>query len=551
MSNETARAETIGSPAQQAPRKGLILGFLSLTTFMVFLDADVVNTALPAIARDLEAPNSVLMWVVNMYSLILAGFLLVAGSAGDRFGRRKALGAGLAIFGAGALGAALAENSTTLIAMRGVQGFGAAFALPATLAIITDVFPREERAKAIATWTGIASLAIIVGPGLGGLVVDEIGWNAVFTLHLPLVGLALSGLTVIPESRDSRLLPLDIPGALLATGGVFALVYGIIQGGEAGWTSAEILGAFAGSAALFIAFAVVEVRSAHPMLPLEYFRQKDFTGPFLVMMLIFMGMVAVFFFLTQFFQIVQDRSAFVAGLALTPSALGMIVGAMIAGQATGKLGPKAVVVTATLIVLTAMGLFTQIEVDTPYWVALIGIVIFGLGAGLAMPAVTDTLMASVPVNDAGVGSAMNDLSREFGIALGVAAVGSVVSGVYRTNVKDALAGLVPEGVAESIGESVGSVETIAAGLPPELSATVIEVADSSFVDAIGTGYLGAAGFVVAALVVAIALVPRRMRVAQAVLAGEDNDQPDHGEAFDSTSGAPVVPATVSVRGVRD
>ncbi len=508
--------------ARTEPRKGLVLGFLSLTTFMVFLDMDVVNTALPAMARDLAASNSALAWIVNMYALILAGFLLVAGSTGDRYGRRKALGTGLVLFGAGAAGAALADNTTFLIIMRGIQGFGAAFAVPSTLSIITDVFPREERAKAIATWTAIASLSIFVGPALGGVLVDRISWNAVFWMHVPLVALGLYGLRFIPESSDERRLPLDVPGALLSTSGVLAVVYGVLQGGEAGWTSGEIIGAFTVGGVLLSSFAVVESRARYPMLPLPYFKQKDFTGAFLVQLLTFMGMISIFFFLTQFFQIVQDRSAFATGLALTPSAFGMVIGAWIAGEAVKKLGPRTVVIASTLIIMGAMLLFTQIAIDTPYWVAAVGISIFGLGAGFGMPVLTDTIMASVPVNDAGVGSAMNDLSRNLGSALGVAAIAAVVTNIYRSDVIDAVSGTVPSNVAEAVGNSVAAVEAIAAGLPAGISTRLIGAADKSFVDAINVGFIAAAGIVLLALVAVYALIPKRMR-AQAELAEEDAD----------------------------
>jgi EmrB/QacA subfamily drug resistance transporter len=515
---------------------------------MIFLDMDVVNTALPAIARDLAASNLALMWIVNMYALILAGFLLVAGSAGDRYGRRKALGAGLALFGAGAVGAALADSTTTLIVMRGLQGLGAAFAVPSTLSIITDVFPREERAKAIATWTAIASLSIFVGPALGGILVDKIGWNAVFWAHVPLVAVALYGLKVIPESRDNRRIPLDLPGALLSTGGMLAVVYGIIQGGEAGWTSPEIIGVFAGGVVLLAAFAVVEMRSQYPMLPFRYFKQKDFTGAFVVQLLTFMGMIAIFFFLTQFFQIVQDRSAFATGLALTPAAFGMAIGAWIAGEAVKKLGPRAIVAIGTLIVMAAMGLFTLVAIDTPYWIAAVGITFFGLGAGLGMPALTDTIMASVPVNDAGVGSAMNDLSRNLGSALGVAGVGAVVTNIYRSDVTNAISGLVPPGVAEAVGNSVGAVEAIAADLPAATAAALIRAADATFVDAINVGFVAAAGVVLAALVAVFALIPRRMR-DQAQLEDEKVEEggPDYSDGStatpEETALAPALEAT--------
>ncbi len=426
MSKSALATEQQQASSKPETRKGLVLAFMSLSTFLIFLDGTVVDTALPSIARDFSAPNSVLQWVVNMYSLILAGLLLVAGSAGDRFGRRKALALGMLIFGAGAVGAALAQSSTALIAMRGVQGLGAAFVLPATLSIITDVFPRGERAKAIAIWTAVGSMGIAIGPALGGFLVDEVGWSAVFWLHIPVVALAIFGLSVVPESRDSRGLPLDLPGAALATGGILAVVYGVIQGGETGWTSLEIVASLVGGSALLVAFALVEFSSRYPMLPLHYFKRMDFTDSFLVLMLLFVGLIGVFFFLTQYLQLVQGRSALIAGLAITPAAATMMIGSSIAIKAVPVFGPRATIVTASLIVMSGMAVFSQIEVGTAYWVPVLGILLFGLGFGIAMPTVTDTIMAAVPVNDAGIGSAMNDLSRELGIVVGVAALGSLV-----------------------------------------------------------------------------------------------------------------------------
>ncbi len=512
--------------AAKAPRKGLILAFMSLSTFLIFLDGTVVNTALPAIARDFSAQNSTLQWVVNMYSLILAGFLLVAATTGDRFGRRKALFAGMVVFGVGAVGAALAESSNMLIAMRGVQGLGAAFALPATLSIITDVFPRGERTKAIAIWTAVGSMGIAIGPALGGYLVDSISWSAVFWLNVPVVALSIIGLSIVPESRDSTHRPLDVPGAVLATGGMLALVYGIIQGGELGWASGQIIAAFIGGVALLAAFAIVEMKSSHPMLPFHYFKRMDFTGSFLVLLLMFLGMVGVFFFLTQYFQLVQGRSALVAGLAITPAAGMMMVGAGISQVTVPRFGPKIVIVVATLIVMGGMGLFSQVEVDTAFWVPTLGIVFFGLGAGIAMPTVTDAIMASVPVDDAGVGSAMNDLSRELGFTLGVAILGSIVTGIYRSDVIDALRGLVPDSTAETISDSVGVVGSITAELPSDVAIAVTDAANRSFVGALNVGFLGAAAFVAMALVVAVFLIPRHMHSTQAGLSDEPEPEPE-------------------------
>jgi EmrB/QacA subfamily drug resistance transporter len=514
-------------------QKKITLAVLSLTAFIIFLDGTVVNTALPSIARDFSANNSVLQWVVNMYSLILAGFLLVAGSAGDRFGRKKALTAGLVIFGLASVGAALSQGSTSLIVMRGLQGFGAAFALPSTLSIITDVFPREERAKAIVTWTAVGALGIVVGPALGGYLVDNLSWSAVFWMHIPVVVIAIIGVQYIQESRDENRVPLDIPGAALATSGLLALVFGIIQGGDTGWTSPLIIGSFVAGVVLLTTFAIVELHSSHPMLPFEFFKRRDFSGSFIVLMLLMLGMVGVFFFLTQFFQLVQGRSALVAGLALTPVAGTMMVGAGIATKAVPKMGPKLVIVIAGMIILSGMAVFSTIEVETAIWVPMLAIALFGLGAGMTMPTVTDSIMAAVPVSKAGGGSAMNDLSRELGIALGVAILGSLVASLYRSDVKEAIAGLLPADAAEKIGDSIGSVGSVTSSLPPDTALAVSEAANQTFVDALNVGFLAAAAFVGVAIVVAAVMIPRRSRTVQA----EDDFSADPTVSMDAAPAA--------------
>lgn len=495
--------------------KKVVLGFLSLSTFLIFLDGTVVNTALPDMARDFTATNSTLQWIVNMYSLILAGFLLLAGTVGDRYGRKIALGAGMAVFGLGAIGAALSDSSSMLIVMRGIQGLGAAFALPATLSIITDVFPREERGKAIAIWTAIGALGIALGPALGGYLVDTFGWNSVFWMHIPVVLLALYGLRFIPNSKDSRNIPLDVPGAFLATTAMLGIVYGIIQGGELGWTDPAIIGSLTVGLLLLIAFFVRESRTKFPMLPLKYFKRKDFTGSFVVLLLVFLGMIGVFFFLTQYFQLVQGRSALQAGLAITPVAAAMMFGAFLSTKGVPKFGPRTVIVASTLVVILGMIVFNQLEVDSPFWLPILGISLFGLGAGTIMPTVTDSIMASVPVDDAGIGSAMNDLSRELGIVLGVAILGSIVSTVYRSEINEKAAGILPEETVEVLSDSIAAAGPIAAELPAEAAATITSVANTAFVDALSVGFLGAALFIAAALVVAVFYMPKKARTTQA------------------------------------
>ena len=519
-------SETGVSPAAKVStvRKNWVLFVVSLTTFMVFVDATVVNTALPSIARDFAAPNSTLQWVVNSYSLLVAGLLLVGGTTGDRFGRRKLLAFGAVVFGGAAVGAALSPNTTVLILMRGLQGVGAAFMLPSTLSIITDVFERHERAKAIAVWTAVGGIAAGLGPVLGGLLVDDIGWEAVFWLHLPVVATILVGLSIVPESRDSRHTPMDFPGAVLGTSGLLAVVYGIIQGPESGWTSAEILSFFALGGVLLAAFGMVEARSSHPMLPVRYLKQRDFIGPAVVVTVLVIAMSGAFFFTTQFLQLVQGRSALMAGVAITPVAGTMMLGAGIAATGGKSLGPRVLSILGSAIVMGALAVLTLLEVEASYAVPIIGMALFGFGFGIVMPTVTDTIMAAVPVDEAGIGSSMNDTSRELGFALGVAILGSIVTSIYRSDVTEGLADVASSEVVTGVAESLGSLGQVASLLPPEVASAVTLVANQAFVDAMRIGVLAGIGIVGLSIVIALLTMPRRMRTGQAEL--EESDAPD-------------------------
>jgi EmrB/QacA subfamily drug resistance transporter len=500
------------------PRRWWVLAVMSVGTLMVFLDDTVVNTALPQISVDLDASTSALQWVIDAYVLVLAGLLLLCGSIGDRYGRKRTMTVGLVVFGLAAAGAALADSTGVLIAMRALQGLGAALVLPATLSIIASVFPRHERAKAIAVWTAIGGLGIALGPVAGGSLIDASDWSAAFWLFIPLVVAALAGMSVVPESRDPRRVGLDVPGAILGTAGLTALVYGIIRGGEAGWDNGTVLASFAAAAVLLMAFAVVEARARAPMLPLRFLRQRDLTGAVLLIGIVLFAMFVTFFFLTQYFQLVQGRSPLGAGLLLVAPAVGMVVGSGLAGKLIHTVGPRVltlamvVVVAVPLVVLTAI-----IDTTTNAWLIFLILGFFGLGAGLGMPAMTDTVMAAVPERDAGVGSALNDVSRQLGGALGVAVIGSVVNDAYRSNLADhadEAVGLGPDAV-HAAGEGLGVASRVADTLPPDAAGALTRAANEAYVDAIARGFAVSTAVLLAALVVAVTMIPRWMRSAQA------------------------------------
>ena len=512
--------ETRSAPADVEPRRWWVLAVMSVGTLLVFLDDTVVNTALPQISVDLDASISALQWVIDAYVLVLAGLLLLCGSIGDRYGRKRMMTIGLVVFGFAAAGAALADSTGVLIAMRALQGLGAACVLPATLSIVVNVFPREERAKAIAVWTAVGGLGVALGPVAGGLLIEASDWSAAFWLFIPLVVAALVGMAVVPESRDPRRIGLDVPGAILGTAGLTALVYGIIRGGEVGWDQGAVLGSFAAAAVLLTVFGIVETRASTPMLPLRFFRERDLTGAVLLIGIVLFAMFVTFFFLTQYFQIVQGRSALEAGLLLVAPAGGIIIGSGAAGKLIHAVGPRALTVAMVVVVVLPLLLLTGITETTNAGAIAIALGFFGLGAGLGLPTMTDTVMAAVPERDAGVGSALNDVSRQLGGALGVAIIGSIVNDAYRSNLADRAGDLDPR-VVQLAGEGVGVASRVAASLPPDGAAALTRAANGAYVDAITRGFTVSAAVLVAGLVVAATMIPRRMRRAQAQAEGTD------------------------------
>lgn len=496
----------------------LVLAVMSISVYLVAVTNTTVNVALPSLAREFSASNATLQWVVDGYILIFASLLLLGGTIGDRFGRRRALTIGMAIFALGSVGAALSSHADalTLILMRGVQGAGAALVMPPTLSILTAVFERTERAKAIGIWTGVSGMGFMTGPLLGGFLTTHVDWTAIFWVAMGIALISLVGLLVVPESKDSRQIGLDVPGAVLATAGMLALVYGIIEGNDAGWTSTEILIAFGIAFVLLSAFVVVELRSEIPMLPLRFFKRPAFTGAVLVIGVVFLAVAALGFFVQQYFQIVQGHSALGAGLRTFPMGVMIMLIAPLSVPLTVRFGPKAMVVAGTVVATLGLLWFSQLNVDSGYPPALAGFLLIGIGGGLSLTPLTDTVMASIPVDDAGIGSAINDTSRELGGALGIAGLGAVVSSMYSSGVKSDLDGLAPDTVVDAASEGVVVAEVLAGSLDADAAALVTSVANANFTDAFTTAFLIGAVILVIALIAVATLIPRRMSAQQAI-----------------------------------
>lgn len=484
-------------------RRWATLGVLALSLVLIGLDNTVLNVALPTIQNVFGASASELQWMVDAYVLVFAGLLLTMGALGDRFGRARALQAGLVIFALASLAAPFATDVEHLIAVRAGMGLGGALIMPSTLSVIANVFPAHERAKAITIWAGVSGLGIGLGPVVGGLLIENFEWSSVFLLNVPIAVVALAlGAILVPESRDPSAARFDVPGAVLSTSGVTVLVYAIIEGPAVGWTEPSILAGFAAAGILGIAFAWRETHTAAPMLDLALFRDRRFATGAGGIGLTFFAMFGVVFGLTQFLQFVLGKTALEAGALMVPLALGIPIGARISLKAVERAGTGRVMAVGLAGVGVVLLTIAQWTPTTDGLVVAGTLFVLALAMANVMAPATGAVMAAVPEAKAGVGSAMNDLVRQLGGALGIAVIGSVINTAYRDGMANAVAGL-PGGAADAARDSVGIAVAIAGRIGGEAGDALALAARGSFVDALGVAVVLGAGvaFATAALVV--------------------------------------------------
>jgi EmrB/QacA subfamily drug resistance transporter len=496
------------------------MGFLCFSLLVISLDTTAMNMALPSISRDLGSSASGLQWIVDAYILVFASLLLTMGSIGDRVGRKKIMQLGLLGFGLFSLGGALSSSTGMLIGMRAAMGLAGAAMMPSTLSILTATFRNpKERAQAIALWAATFGLGLGIGPLVGGWLIEKFDWSWVFYINIPIVAIGLiGGYFFVHDSRDEHPQKIDIPGSVLSIAGLFALVYGIIEGGADGWTAPNVLFAFGAAVVLLAAFGIWEWRSPHPMLPLGFFRNMSFTGANMALTLVSFALMGANFFVSQYFQSVHGYSPFAAGVRLLPMALVSFVASALSAKLAQRIGTK---IAVGLGILTASaGLFylsQVVEVDTSYPMIVIGMCIMSLGMGMAMSPATNSIMGSLPVNRAGVGSAMNDTTRLLGGALGVAILGSVMNSIYISKI-DVLNGTLSPDVFAMVrssiqGAHVAAGRAAAAG-QPGLANTIVANANEAFVSGMVRATLIAGIVMAAAAVVTFIILPMRVRHAE-------------------------------------
>jgi len=497
------------SPNQGHPQRWWVLAAMTTSLVLVVAGVSSLNLAIPTIRDALATSNTELLWIIDSYGLVFAGLLLPAGALGDRYGRKEALIVGLVILITGAAAAAIAGSALTLIAARSFMGIGAALIMPATLSIITVVFPPSERAKAIAIWVGFAGAGGALGLVAGGVLLDFFWWGSVFFINIPIALVVLGAvLKIVPTSKDEEQRPLDLGGSLLSIGGLGILLYGIIQGPERGWTDGYVLALFAAAAVLLILFVRWELRTPAPMLDPRYFLNRRFTLGSLAITTSFLAMFGFFFLITLFLQFAQGHSPIAAAVRTLPFAASMVVVAPRSAGLAERFGPRLVVSGGlTMLAIGLVGI-SFLEIASPYWHLLVWLIVLASGLAVLMPPSTEAIVSSLPQSKAGVGSAVNDTTREVGGALGIALLGSLVSVGYRSGIDQALTGLPPE-AAEAARDSIGGALGVAAQVGGERGLALADAAGSAFTDGIGVAFLGAAVLVLATALLVFVFHPRQ------------------------------------------
>ncbi|MGO9961878.1 MAG: DHA2 family efflux MFS transporter permease subunit [Acidimicrobiales bacterium] len=492
------------------PRRRQILLVLCLSLLAGVIDNTVLNTALPTLARVLHAGTSSLQWIVDAYTLCFAALLIPAGALGDRYGRRFSLIGGLSVFALGSLAAAFAPSAGVLVVDRVVMGLGAAFVMPATLSILNAVFPPRERAQAIAAWSAVAGVGIIIGPTLGGLLLAHFWWGSVFLVNVPIVAVALAGvLWVVPETAEAGRRSLDVVGTLLVGGALLAIVDAIIEAPTRGWTGLGTLAEVAGGLAALVVFVWWELRIEHPLIDLRIFSSRAFSAASGSVTVTFFALFGSLFVFTQYLQLVHGYSPLSAGVRALPFALATGAVSPLSPVLARRLGNRTVISAG--LALMGLGLLdlSTAGVATGYPALALAVAIMGAGMGLVMAPASSTIMTTVPAHQASAGSAVNDTIREVGGTLGVAIVGSLAAAVYRNRLSTRLAAHhAPALVVHVATGSIAAADAVGKSIGGTRGGEILVAAHETFTTAMAFGLRVAGGFAILGAVAALVVIPR-------------------------------------------
>jgi len=491
-------------------RRWWVLVVLCMSLLIVFVGNSSLNVAIPTLARDLHATESQLQWVVASYSLVFAGLLFSAGAFGDRFGRKGALQLGLVVFVLGAVFASQGTVMWQLIAGRAVMGAGAAFIMPSTLSILVNVFPPEERAKAIAIWAATTGAAGAIGPVASGWLLGHFWYGSIFLINVPIIAVALvAGWWLVPRSKDPEQAKLDPVGAVLSTVGIATLVYALIEAPNKGWANIDTIGAFVIALVVLAAFCLWELRRRDPMLEIRLFRNPAFSTGSGGMVLVFLAMYGVMFLITQYFQLVLGYTPLSAALRLLPIAPIMIVVAPFTPRLSARFGAHRTVAFGMALIAGGMLLFVHLGLHTPYLYVVACLLPLVSGIALAMSPMTAAIMSAVPPRRAGAGSATNDATRELGAALGVAVLGSVAASKYSSTLAHAVTGL--SGSAQRTARaSIAGALHVAGALHGAAAQALALASKLAFIDGVHLASIAGAVLAAAAAVVTYRYLPHQL-----------------------------------------
>ena len=500
-------------------RRWWTLGAMCFALFMIMLDNTVVNVALPSIQRGLHATTSSLEWTINAYTLAFAVTLVTAGRLGDLFGRRRMFLFGVTVFGASSLMIGLAQSDTWLVAFRALQGIGSGFMMPATLSIITNTFAPHERGRAIGTWAGVSAMALAIGPVVGGILVEEVSWQSIFFLNVPVaIAAVLVTLFAARESRDENaqrtIAAIDLPGVATLTVGLGALVLALVESNSWGWGSARMTALFAIAAAAFVAFALIERHRRAPMIDFEVFRSRSYFGANVVAFIVSFAMLAMFFYLALYMQDILGYSPIQAGLRFLPSTILVMVAAPIAGRLADRVGPRPLMSAGLILVSFAMFWMTGITTHSSYDFLLVSFVTMGLGIGLVMSPMSTAAMNAVDQSKAGVASGILSMVRMVGGTFGVAVIGAIVAALGR----DRLGTLLPHVSSAQRGKLVDALGSGAGGA--HLPATVQEALSHTYVYALSNALYVAGGLALIGAALAWLLISARVPSTREHVAAE-------------------------------
>ena len=484
------------APATRTLRSGAVTAVVCLALAAVVAAMSSLNVALPGIARATHASQTQLAWIIDAYSLVFASLLLPAGAIGDRYGRRRALLAGLSIFGTGSAVAMTAHSAAELIGLRAVLGLGAALVMPATLSTITGTYPGELRTRAVSVWAAVAGGAAVLGILTSGILLEEWSWPSVFGLNVVLAAAAIAGtIRFVPESADREATRIDLGGAILAVIGMVALVYSIIEAPSEGWLSVRTLAGLAAGVAILAGFAIWELRRRFPMLDPRVFAHRSLAAGSLSIFVQFFALFGFIFIVLQYLQLIRGDSGLVSAVSMLPMAAAMMPSARLAPALVARLGARVVCLTGLALIAAALAVLSLQTAASGYWLLAAGLIPLGVGMGLAMTPATSGITSALPAARQGVASALNDLSRETGGAVGIAMLASILTATYQSHLH--LAHL-PAAEADRARSSVA--------VAARLGGTVAAHAQTAFADGMHISLLIAAGIVAAAAIAVATLL---------------------------------------------